>query len=73
MDDNIFNIKALEGILKLTLKKSYNFIIHSCINGEEAIKKILETEKKKKIYDIVFMDINMPVNYVFLIIIYVYI
>lgn len=46
VDDNIFNVKSLEGMLKLTLKNKFKFDIDYCMNGEESVKKIQEMEGK---------------------------
>ena len=51
VDDNILNIKVTTNILK-----DYNYIIESCLSGEECINKIINNEQ----YDLIFMDIMMP-------------
>ena len=51
VDDNLLNIKTL----KKTLKKC-NLIIEECYNGKEAIDKININQ-----YDLVLMDLSMPV------------
>ena len=51
VDDNKLNIKVLRKAISL-----YNFDIDECYNGEEALKKI-----KDNSYDLIFMDIMMPV------------
>lgn len=44
VDDNIFNIKSLEGIIKISVGKEFCFNIDSCLDGEEALEKIIEKE-----------------------------
>ena len=51
VDDNKLNIKVLRKAIA-----SYNFEIDECYNGEEAINKV-----KQKKYDLILMDIMMPV------------
>lgn len=50
VDDNIINIKVVEGLLKC-----YDIEADSCDSGAEAIEKVSAKE-----YDIVFMDHMMP-------------
>lgn len=52
VDDNMLNIKVFKKAIK-----DFNFTIEECYNGEEAIGKI----ELNNNYDIVFMDIKMPV------------
>ena len=52
-EDNEYNQKALEHILKFKKFKK----IDKAINGEVALKKLYDTD-----YDLVFMDIKMPVK-----------
>ncbi|KAL4445517.1 hypothetical protein ABPG74_004591 [Tetrahymena malaccensis] len=53
VDDTIFNIMALKTILK----NVNNLVFDEAYNGQQAIEKVLQ----KKNYDLIFMDINMPV------------
>lgn len=52
VDDNMLNIKVLKKAIK-----SMNFTIEECYNGKEAIEKIEINNN----YDIVLMDILMPI------------
>ncbi len=52
VDDNMLNIKVLKKAIK-----EFNFIIDECYNGKEAIEKI----EMNNNYDIVLLDILMPI------------
>ncbi len=52
VDDNMLNIK----VARISLK-NFNFIIDECYNGIECLNKIKSGEK----YDLILMDIMMPV------------
>ena len=52
VDDNLLNIKVFKKAIK-----DLNFEIDECYNGQEALDKI----ELNNDYDIVFMDIKMPV------------
>ena len=54
IDDEPFNLIALEGLLQL----QGVLLIDKCFNGKEAIA-LLE-DKGFSFYDIVFTDLNMP-------------
>ncbi|CAD8174784.1 unnamed protein product [Paramecium octaurelia] len=53
VDDQTFNLQALKLILQKRLVKPF---IDEALNGEEAVQKA-----KKQQYDLIFMDINMPI------------
>lgn len=43
-------------------KSNHNLIIDEAINGEQALQKIKELkESSSKTYNIIFMDLNMPI------------
>lgn len=66
VDDNLFNIKSLQHMLELYLKDTFQLSIHSTTEGKDSISMIKNTQYKF-IYDIIFMDVNMPViffNYI---------
>lgn len=73
VDDNLFNINSRKNMLQIFLKDSFDLIIHSTTEGLDSITMI---KKAKPVYDIIFMDVNMPVfsiihihiliNYIFL-------
>ena len=52
VDDNMLNIKVFKKAVK-----DYNFTIDECYNGKEAIEKI----EMNNNYDIVLLDIKMPI------------
>ena len=52
VDDNMLNIKVLKKAIK-----DFNFIVEECYNGKEAIEKI----ELNNNYDIVLLDIQMPI------------
>ncbi len=52
VDDNLLNIKVFKKAIK-----DLNFEVDECYNGQEALDKI----ELKNDYDIIFMDIKMPV------------
>lgn len=52
VDDNLLNIKVFKKAVK-----DFNFEIDECYNGQEALDKI----ELNNNYDIIFMDIKMPV------------
>ena len=52
VDDNMLNIKVLKKAIK-----AFNFIVDECYNGKEALEKI----EMNNNYDIVLMDILMPI------------
>jgi len=54
-DDNLFNLKAM----RLQMEKNYNWELEEAYNGEMACKKVKENIDKA--FDIIFMDIDMPV------------
>lgn len=62
MDDTQYNIHSLKTVLHsvFQIKK-----IETAYNGKEAIEKIQakwkEQDRGASLYDIIFMDINMPV------------
>ncbi|CAD8128694.1 unnamed protein product [Paramecium sonneborni] len=53
VDDSAFNLHALKLILKKRLVKCY---IDEALNGKEAVEKA-----QKQQFDLIFMDINMPI------------
>ncbi|CAD8183183.1 unnamed protein product [Paramecium pentaurelia] len=53
VDDTIFNIFVLKQLLKQIIVQCD---IHEAHNGKEALEKVKETR-----FDIIFMDINMPI------------
>ncbi|CAD8170616.1 unnamed protein product [Paramecium pentaurelia] len=53
VDDSAFNLHALKLILQKKLVKSF---IDEALNGKEAVEKA-----KKQYFDLIFMDINMPI------------
>ncbi len=57
MDDNPFNLFTLRGLLN-------NLGIDSdeASNGEEALKLLKESNENMQFYDLIFMDIIMPVQ-----------
>lgn len=67
VDDIPFNILSLKEVLKSSLSNKFDLNIDYCTNGLECIGKV---EKKyqsengiKNQYDVIFMDIDMPVKY----------
>lgn len=54
VDDNTINRQIARGILR-----AYGFIIEDAENGEEAVKKIEESDSDY--YDLILMDVRMPV------------
>lgn len=63
VDDVPFNVVCLQSVICQCLNGKYQVEIDNCCNGQEAIDSILESEKAGgKPYDIIFMDINMPVK-----------
>ena len=52
VDDNMLNIKVLKKAIK-----EFNFTVEECYNGKEAIEKI----ELNNNYDIVLLDIQMPI------------
>lgn len=61
IDDNVFNIMGLLSILRKV--ESVKLIDHVS-NGQECVEKISEIIKcnqSDRFYDLLFMDINMPV------------
>ena len=52
VDDNMLNIKVFKKAVR-----DYNFTIDECYNGKEALEKI----EMNNNYDIVLMDIKMPI------------
>ena len=63
VDDDIFNVTALESILK-----NMGYSCHTAFNGKQAIKKIVERSKEQKCgpycmlsYKAIFMDCSMPI------------
>ena len=63
VDDDIFNVTALETILK-----TLGYSCHTAFNGKQAIEKIVERSKNQKCgqncfgcYRAIFMDCSMPI------------
>ncbi|KAL4435309.1 hypothetical protein ABPG74_017401 [Tetrahymena malaccensis] len=52
VDDTVFNIKALRNLLQ----KYKTIEVEEAFNGQQAVQKVEQSE-----FDIIFMDINMPV------------
>ncbi|KAL4474175.1 hypothetical protein ABPG72_001714 [Tetrahymena utriculariae] len=52
VDDTVFNIKALRNLLQ----KYKKIQVEEAFNGQQAVQKVEQSE-----FDIIFMDINMPV------------
>ena len=58
VDDNVFNLIALETILE-----NYKQTVDKALNGEDAVEKVRNRhEKGQKNYDLIVMDINMPIK-----------
>ena len=58
VDDSPYNLFVLEEMLQ-TYKKVKR--IDQALNGEDAIKKILERKEEGKLYDLILLDMNMPI------------
>jgi len=43
------------------LGKNPNLIIEEAFNGQQAIDKIIEFNSKNQPFNLVFMDVNMPI------------
>ena len=59
MDDQAFNIEALKIILKV-LKVDISAQVHSASNGLQAVEQVKNQLRSGTIYDVIFMDCNMP-------------
>jgi CheY-like chemotaxis protein len=62
VDDNEFNIMALESIIK----ENFHAEIHTATNGQMAVEAYIKAYEKEcncddSVYKLIFMDINMPV------------
>ncbi|KAL4441634.1 hypothetical protein ABPG74_021566 [Tetrahymena malaccensis] len=57
VDDTYLNITAL----KLILGKCQNLVIDEAFHGQQAIEKIEESQKQNDPFQLVFMDMNMPI------------
>ena len=61
VDDNVFNIKTMQSLLKL----KYSIMPVVAMNGEEALKKVEERLKECKDgeqpFKLILMDCNMPI------------
>ena len=56
VDDNIFNVELIKLLL---IKQKVDFQI--AFNGQEAVTKVKEFMNDKKMFDIILMDIFMPI------------
>ena len=56
VDDNNFSLFAFKNLLQ-HLKLDFN----SCYSGKEAIDIILDKNKEGLTYDLIFMDLEMPI------------
>jgi two-component system sensor histidine kinase BarA len=60
VDDNTFNIMVAETLF--SEMRQFDIDYDSALNGQFAINKIVESHRQgKRPYDIIFLDLNMPV------------
>lgn len=58
VDDQAFNLICLENLIESSFANS---VIETALNGQIALDKVIENDKEGTTFDIIFMDINMPV------------
>lgn len=61
VDDVAFNQVSLENVLKHSLSDMFQLMIDKCFDGQQCLDKIQENQKGGVNYDLIFMDINMPI------------
>ena len=64
VDDSPYNLIVLEELIQSILEKlkQNDFKIVTALNGEEAINKIKTYYKNGELFDLIFLDLNMPIK-----------
>ena len=64
VDDSPYNFIVLDELIQSILAKlkQNDFKIVTALNGEEAINKIKTYYKNGELFDLIFLDLNMPIK-----------